>query len=295
MYKIKYIDRILDWLKQETLIYSRPWTIILINVVLSSLMLILYEPFGFRFTGWSSLKELLGFTSITFFLSLFFFYIIPRYSNIFVAGRNWTIWNNVIYLSLFLFLTGLGVFLYDFHESSGLQLKDYFNDYFYERLFVDVSGTFAIGVVPLLIGYLIEKSYRLNENLNELSMKVTNQNDDETLSEGNDVIVINSTTKDSFSVNVQEICYVESSGNYVNIYISNSHVVRKTIRTTITNIEGLLSKYDFFCRCHRAYIINTNYIVKLGRDDKRYKLVLKGCDDEIPVSRTYISKVKALL
>lgn len=278
----------MSFFNSHAFLYQRPWNVIILNVLLSSVMMVMYEPFGYRLNNVSKFLELLGFTFIAFFYSLLFFLIILR----FVNKEKWTIAKNSLYLSSFLFITGISIFFYDFHIISGYSFSDYGNMYFWKRVLTDVCGTFSIGIFPLYISYLLEKNYNLKKSLDETIyvseclLYSRNEYYDE------NIISLRGETKDSLEVCPDRIVYIESSGNYVNIYYNNGSVEKKTIRTSIKKIEEQLSIYGFFVRCHRAFIVNMNYVLKFGRNTLGYRISLDGCEDDVPVSRTYLSSVK---
>lgn len=85
---------------------------------------------------------------------------------------------------------------------------------------------------------------------------------------------------------LNEISYIESEGNYLNIR-TGEEIIRH--RETMTNMENELKGKDFI-RCHKGYLVNVNHIEKM----KMSELVVKcGNDDAIlPVGRSYEKDVK---
>lgn len=64
---------------------------------------------------------------------------------------------------------------------------------------------------------------------------------------------------------------------------------------SITGMEEFLTE-DYFFRCHRGFIININLIEKIDIwFNNTYQLEMKGIDEKIPVSRTYVSQFRKLL
>ncbi|MDY3069148.1 MAG: LytTR family DNA-binding domain-containing protein [Parabacteroides sp.] len=278
--------------------YSRPWIIILLNVILSAMMLVLYEPFGYKLHNWKQFGELVGFTVITLFYSFLFFYCLPKYMQYRNLFSQWNIARHICYLVIFLIITGINIFLYDFHFISSYSIADYGGKYFTERLITDVFGVFAIGIFPLYIGYLLDKNHLLyQQHIDESiydSEKVS-QKTNETTTNHSNTIVLKGETKEILNISPENIIYIESSGNYVNIYYWENKTTRKTIRATIKKIEEQLQTYEYFTRCHRAYIINIKFIDKFGRNTQGYRICLKHYSGEIPVSRTYINHIKDTL
>lgn len=290
-------SRIKQYGDKPAFFFERPWIVILLNVVISALMLVLYEPFGYKLHNWSQFGELLGFTFIAFCYSFLFFYLFPRWLGIYKSPETWTVTKNLLLLSTFLLLTGISIFLYDYHIISGYTLFGYGGRYFMERLFTDVFGVFSIGIFPLYVSYLLEKNYVLRKHLDETIYMVEKSEYKQLENKlQTPLLVLTGDTKDSLEVSPDCICYLESSGNYVNVYYyEEGKIVRKTIRTTIKKVEEQLVSYDYLLRCHRMYIVNTHWIVRFGRIEQGYRISLQDCMDEIPVSRTYLPHIKEVM
>lgn len=290
-------SRIKQYGDKPSFFFERPWIVILLNVVISALMLVLYEPFGYKLQNWSQLGELLGFIFIAFCYSFLFFYLFPRWFGIYKSPETWTVAKNLLLLSTFLLLTGISIFLYDYHIISGYTLFGYGGRYFMERLFTDVFGVFSIGIFPLYVSYLLEKNYVLRKHLDETIYMVEKSEYKQLENKlQTPLLVLTGDTKDSLEVSPDCICYLESSGNYVNVYYyEEGKIVRKTIRTTIKKVEEQLVSYDYLLRCHRMYIVNTHWIVRFGRIEQGYRISLQDCMDEIPVSRTYLPHIKEVM
>jgi DNA-binding LytR/AlgR family response regulator len=93
-----------------------------------------------------------------------------------------------------------------------------------------------------------------------------------------------------------DLVMIRSADNYIEIvYKENDQFKKKLIRNTLRNIEDMLGYYPEFIRCHRTCIVNKNYIEKLNRNYTGQKIILKGYDAEIPVSRQYQLLVKEAL
>ena len=93
-----------------------------------------------------------------------------------------------------------------------------------------------------------------------------------------------------------EVAYIKSADNYVEIVYSEGDQFRKKLlRNTLKNIEVQLKPYTNFVRCHRICIVNVHFIGKLNKNSNNHWLTIKGYDEELPVSRQYLLKVKESL
>ena len=287
--------RIVKYLEQPACFFTRPWMVILFNVIIPVSIMGLYEPFGYRLNSVSQLQVLLGYTIIVFLTSFVAFYLIPMICKTYYQLDRWTVGRNLLHSFLFLSVTALCIFIYDYHFLSHFSWGDYQNEYFSQYWSMNFLAVFAIGIFPLTISYLLEKSHQLKQNLHEtklmnqklrLLIKEHKQHNSE------NQIRLNGDTKDFLQINPDKILYIESSGNYVDIYYQEEKLMHKMIRSTIKQMEEQLADYDYLLRCHRAFIVNVHFIIHIEGNAQGYRLTSQNCTEEIPVSRTYLKQLK---
>lgn len=99
---------------------------------------------------------------------------------------------------------------------------------------------------------------------------------------------------DVLEIDPQNIVYVESMSNYADIcYMQEGTMKHKTMRITLKQLRESLSEVECLMSCHRAFIVNLNFVVSISpRVSGGYQLDVFGCDKQIPVSRTYIDEIK---
>lgn len=103
-------------------------------------------------------------------------------------------------------------------------------------------------------------------------------------------------TKEKLDIQADEFLYMEADGNYVRVvYRKGEREFRKLLRATMKQAEGVMRDCPYILRCHRAFLVNIRKIVKVNGNSQGYRLSLRDCEDEIPVSRTYTSDVKYLI
>lgn len=104
-------------------------------------------------------------------------------------------------------------------------------------------------------------------------------------------------TRDSIlEVDPQNILYVEAMANYANIwYMDGDTPVKKTLRITLKQIKESLHDVAFLVQCHRAFVVNLNFVLSVSSRQNGYKLDMFGTDNSVPVSRTYLPTVKERL
>lgn len=94
----------------------------------------------------------------------------------------------------------------------------------------------------------------------------------------------------------QNLIYVESMANYADIcYIANNETKHITLRITLKQIRETLEHVDCIVQCHRAFLVNINFVVAMTNRNPGYCLQLFGMDKEIPVSRSNTETIKRKL
>lgn len=114
--------------------------------------------------------------------------------------------------------------------------------------------------------------------------------------ESSNKITLSGCRNDSLLVNPQDILYIESMGNYLNIvYFDDSELCQKRLRSTLKDIEDLLIPYPYIFRIHRAFLVNINAITQVSGNAAGYKVELFSTNKVLPVSKTNVSIFKEKL
>ena len=90
------------------------------------------------------------------------------------------------------------------------------------------------------------------------------------------------------SVTKDNLLYIESADNYINVWYMKSNLPKKLIlRNTLKRTAELLSETNVM-RCHRGFMVNMEQVKVLRREKESFYLELgvEGIKD-IPVSKTY--------
>lgn len=92
------------------------------------------------------------------------------------------------------------------------------------------------------------------------------------------------------------IIYVESMANYADIcHIANNKIHHTTLRITLKQIKETLCHFSDIVQCHRAFLVNINFIVKMTDRNSGYQLQLFGIEKQIPISRNNTPVIKQKL
>ena len=110
------------------------------------------------------------------------------------------------------------------------------------------------------------------------------------------VILHTDNTAPDFSIIPSSIIYVESVGNYSNVYyIDNEQISSRTLRSTIKQLKEELRDYSFIVQCHRAFLVNLMYVESLEGANNRFFINLFSLDKKIPLSRSNRAAIKEAL
>ena len=100
--------------------------------------------------------------------------------------------------------------------------------------------------------------------------------------------------KDQFTLNGNDLYYIESSDNYCTVVYAEEGVLKKhLLRSSLTRIENQLDSQKFV-RTHRSYIANISKVASVSGNAQGYKLNLNQFDLQIPVARKYSFVIERL-
>lgn len=291
------MNKLREYLSRPTYAVDKPWTLAILNSTVIGLILAIFEPFHYLLNSLIQFGVLLVFIGLSFIASVLAFVVAPKIFKRFYDPDQWTIGKNILHCFLFLLFIGICTFIFDRYFLIKADFRtDFGTEGFYTILFIDMFAAFTIGVIPLIFGLFIVENNALKRNLmeaqrlNKLLSERTRQEEATT-----ETITLSGDTKDSISLNPETILYMEASGNYVDIcYKEEAQEKHKLLRSTIKQMEEMMQDFNYFVRCHRAYIVNINHIRNISGNAQGYRLSLGSGIQEIPVSRTYLKELKDL-
>lgn len=274
-----------DYLKRPYLRIDNNWKVTIVISLFIGLFMLLFQPFGL--SEYKSVYKpvvLLGYGGITFIILTINLFLIKRiFSKWF---EQWNIGKHILWLTWTIFTIGTGNYLY---SSIIFPMFEGVEGFLAFQVF-----TLIVGVFPVVIVTLISYNIKLKHNLKTaaevndlLDAKPTVVKTEEA------VVLVADNGKDKLEVELSNLLYIESVGNYIEVsYYKNNKIVKMLLRGTIKRIETETAQHASLVKCHRAFIVNINHVESVKGNSQELRLVLKKCDIEIPVSRNNSQKMK---
>lgn len=163
--------------------------------------------------------------------------------------------------------------------------------YSYLQLFLAFQFyTVVVGIIPISIAIIIERNILMARNLQmaiELNNQIQHIKKPASFIENESIQLFSDTKKESISIPISSLLFVESRGNYIHIHsLKNGRVDIDILRTTLKLIESSSDKFPQLMRCHRGFLVNTLNVSHVNGNSQAYKLSFKDTDIEIPLARS---------
>ncbi len=99
--------------------------------------------------------------------------------------------------------------------------------------------------------------------------------------------------KDDLSVDVNTLLYIRSANNYIEVFwTEKGKTLSQLIRCTLKYAEDAFVDYPYIFKCHRAFIVNINFVKKVEGKSQGYTLYVGGDNHLVYVSRNFILQFK---
>jgi len=244
------------------------------------------RPNGMHVEG-SFFMTCVGYAVVTFIVSSFYAWCTERVLGCKRSGDGWVLWKWVLDCGLLLALISMGNFVfYNFTVGwtafSGLVL-------------VGITvPTVLVGLFPVAFsGMAIQLRAERENQRTAGELLLASARPAAPASPPEDPTSRLVTLGESeFSLDPDNLLYCESRQNYVRcVFLRNGEVAEETIRATLIGIEAQLNGRAML-RCHRSYLVNPNHIRQARGNAQGLRLELVGTEEEVPVSRAYVSKLR---
>ena len=180
---------------------------------------------------------------------------------------------------------------------------------FFETLAIMAFISFAIGLYwrfKFRSRYLtteLEETRLLNEQLKAMQAQadlrvqtleaVMNQCNENFLEQPTDSITLSGTTSEKITLNINDLLFIETVGNYVKVcHLHDGQVRSDMLRATSKQMENDLRSYPMIVRCHRAFLVNLGQVERIVSKSGTMRLLIKHGHEYLPVSRSNMAQVK---
>lgn len=240
----------------------------------ASLFIIFFKPFGIENNGVWYFELLLIAMGLVFSFSIYTIeFLVPSiFKKLF---QKWTLGKAVLWYTCMILLVSAAMFI----------LKSFLAG-FSDFTFIEYANVIGrISGIALIVSFftLGIVSYVNRQKAALLSSKET--------------YLIKISNDKSLKLNLDEVMYIMSDDNYVDIHIKDNNQRDKIIiRSSLRNIENqIVNPISPIYRCHRQYLININYFEIKNSKSRNTSIKLKEFKDEIPVSTKYENIIKDIL
>lgn len=239
------------------------------------------QPFGFAMYKGDKLMATLGFGLITFVCTAI--YSLTVLNMLARHIKPWRIWHEglaILGLTLFIGLCNFWLFSYIFSYPQTISV-----------FFVFFYWTLIIGVIITTLSLVLEYNRHLRNQMETLLNNTTEEQKDI-------VITIKDTNVrgNDLTLPLNDLLYIEAQKNNVVVcYLSEGKMNNKEVHTTLTAVLEDLKDYENVFQCHRSFVVNLNNINSAKGNSNGYQLTLKECRLSIPVSRSFVPKLKSFI
>ncbi len=253
--------------------------------------LFLVQPFGVDSESKNVLRDIivcLGYGIISFIVVFLYDLLTPKLLPGLFLKETVKTGVVLLYAIILIFIVGNANALYNWilnHEG------DFFYTWYHLQYY-----TFIIGVFPTVFIMIAEQNWNLHKHVKGAQLLDKELGEVETYTESDinpSLIIKSENEKDIFNIPSQNLLYIKSAGNYLEVnFIKDDHVKTELLRSTIKRMESELSSHSFIMRCHRMYLINLLNIEHVTGDSQGYRIMFNGLDLQLPVSRGYIKQFR---
>lgn len=288
----------------------------IISTVFTVLALAIFKPFGLEAWQWMGYIHLLVIGILGFVCCMvtesILKYIIQKPRS-YDHGVDYIIKRNLWFQLINTPLVSLLICLYRHFAMSDMVAGNVLSwSNFFETLLIIAFCSFAIGLYwrfKFRSRYLaaeLEETRLLNDQLKRLQedtqhrVNATNPSEIAAPAQSSSdsslpptTVTLTGTTSETVTLQITDLLYIEAVGNYVKVYsLKDEQVHTYMLRATSKQIEEELRAYATVVRCHRAFLVNLGQVDQIISRSGSMQLLIKHCNDYLPVSRSNMAQVK---
>ena len=197
--------------------------------------------------------------------------------------KPWRIWHEgcaVLGLILFIAICNLLLFSILFHYPITMPLMLMF-----------LYWTIIIGIFITVLAIGIDYNRYLREKMEALLSNTTEEQKDLTIT-----IHDSNVRGNDLCIPINSLLYIEAQKNNVSVcYLKDEKPTSVEIHATLSAVIDELKDYENIFQCHRSFVVNVNNITAARGNSNGYQLTLGTCPNSIPVSRSYVPRLKSFI
>ncbi len=225
---------------------------------------------------------------------MFFGFVLPKMFPGYYNEDRWIVKREIINITLLISSIAISNFLYIYYIGGSPFNLNAFLWMLVSTL--SVGGIVVLGLVAVQTNRSLKRNLQAAQNM---SSKIdTSESSSPPESKTAAYIHLPSEIeKQSLDIPVTALIYLTSEANYIECHYLDEQSKPKSskIRNRMKVIESIIVEQASFFRCHRAFIVNMDYVKSIEGNAKGYTLILKSSDVLIPVSRAKSSELKQRL
>ena len=271
--------------------------------------LAVFKPFGLDAWQWQAYVHLVALGVIGVFICMttdIILKYIVKMPRSFKKGVEYIIRRNLWFQLINTPLVALGICLYRHFVLSDRVEGNLFSVVnFLETLAIIAFCSFAIGLYwrfkfrSKYLAMELEETRLLNEELKKVQESKASDSDDvqnHAASPVDSSLTLTGTTNESVTLQIPHLLYIEAVGNYVKVcHLRDGQVHTDMLRATMKQMEETLQSYPMIVRCHRAFLVNLSQVEQIISHSGSTQLLIKHCQESLPVSRSNMSTIKEAL
>jgi hypothetical protein len=273
------------------------------------LALAIFKPFGLEMWQWQASIHLLALFALGMF-SCFLTEIILRYMirmpRSYDRGVSYIISRNLRFQCINTPLVSLFICIYRHFAMSELVEGNRLSPGNYlETLVIIAFLSFAIGLYwrfkfrSKYLAMELEETRLLNEELKKIQESKASDSSEvqnHATCPHDSSLTLTGTTNESVTLQISHLLYIEAVGNYVKVcHLLDDQVRADMLRATMKQMEETLQGYPMIVRCHRAFLVNLSQVEQIISHSGSTQLLIKHCQESLPVSRSNMSTIKEAL
>jgi LytTr DNA-binding domain len=251
--------------------------------------LITFEPFGTeKWHDAYKVIKLMGYGVVAFIGPTLLLWLLFQWQKKDNIEKNWIVAKEIGFNVMVVLSIAFGNMLY----GSALGLTSLSLANFVGFIFT----VLVIGVFPISVGIILR--YNQLKMRNEINAKILSDNVEQYQKNeqvaNNDnvtteiVTLIAENEKDVITLKINELLYIESADNYVQVvFLKNGKIQKELLRGSMKRFENQLSGFANIARTHRSFIANLNHNTGISGNAQGYRMTIAHSEVIIPIARNY--------